>query len=129
MTDPRTVLIVDDDPDVRSSVSDALRDEGYQVHTAANGQEALSFLREGIVVPDVILLDMMMPDMDGWAFRAEQQKEPKLAGIPVLIFSAYSLPIDATQQLDAAGFLRKPIRLADLSRALHGVVSGRRPAT
>lgn len=119
----RTVLIVDDDPDVRTSISDALEEEGYRVHRAANGREALRLLREGAALPDVILLDMMMPDMDGWAFRSEQQKEPRLSRIPVLIFSAYSLPIDAATQLDAAGFLKKPIRMAELYRALRSVLS------
>src|SRR5437773_2596044 len=90
----RTVLVVDDDDEVRLAVADVLESEDYQVLSAGNGLEALQMLRGPGARPDVILLDMMMPVMDGWTFRAEQQKVPELASIPVLLFTAYSVSRD-----------------------------------
>ena len=73
------VLIVDDDNDVRSALAELLEEEGFSVEGAANGREALALLRGGTVHPAVILLDLMMPGMDGWDFRHEQMRDPKLA--------------------------------------------------
>jgi CheY-like chemotaxis protein len=112
------ILVVDDDADVRNTVADALEDEGFDVVTAANGGEALRQLDAG-ARPDVILLDMMMPEMDGWAFRAEQQKRGELASIPVIVFTAYGIPRETVEQLGAQGYLRKPLRLDDLLRAMN----------
>lgn len=112
-TDP-SILLVDDDEDVRESIGDALEEEGYRVTSASNGKEALRLLRDDKVRPDVILLDIMMPEMDGWAFRAEQRRDPALASIPVVVFTAHGSPKDIAQRLQAVGFLRKPLRLEEL---------------
>jgi CheY-like chemotaxis protein len=112
-----TVLVVDDDTDVRSTVAEILEEEGYDVVPAANGRDALRALLDG-TQPDVILLDMMMPEMDGWAFRAEQVHHPRIASIPVVIFTAYSLPHEATDLLGACCILKKPLRLAELLSAI-----------
>jgi CheY-like chemotaxis protein len=114
MTTDHCILIVDDDADVRESIGDALEEEGYRVAGASNGKEALRLLKDEKLRPDLILLDIMMPEMDGWAFRAEQRKDPELAQIPVLVFTAYGSPKDVAQQLQAAGFVKKPLRLDDL---------------
>lgn len=114
MTNGRLILLVDDDADVRESVSEALEEEGYRVANASNGREALRLLKDDGVRPDLILLDIMMPEMDGWAFRAEQLKDPGLAAIPVIVFTAYGAPRDIARQLDAAGALKKPLRLEEL---------------
>jgi CheY-like chemotaxis protein len=105
-----SILVVDDDPDVRESLTDILVDEGYRVTGARNGREALEVLR-GHTRPSLILLDMMMPEMDGWSFRLEQQKIPELAGIPVVILSAHGNVRDAALALGAADYLRKPLRI------------------
>jgi CheY-like chemotaxis protein len=123
MTADGSVLVIDDDADVRESIECALEDEGYEVRGASNGEEALRVLRERNVKPHVILLDMMMPVMDGWAFRAEQESDPALAAIPVLVFTAYGSPNEIAEQLHAAGYLRKPLRLADLVAAIERVRS------
>jgi CheY-like chemotaxis protein len=117
----RSILLVDDDADVRESVYDALDDEGYRVTTASNGKEALRLLKDENLRPDVILLDIMMPEMDGYVFRGEQKKDPDLASIPVIVFTAYGTPHDTAKQLDAAGFLKKPLRLDDLLSTLDRV--------
>jgi two-component system, chemotaxis family, chemotaxis protein CheY len=114
MTTGRAILLVDDDADVRESIRDALADEGYRVTTAANGREALLLLKNEDFRPDLILLDIMMPEMDGWAFRGEQLKDPRLVSIPVIVFTACGAPRDIARQLDAAGFLKKPLPLDEL---------------
>lgn len=116
-----TILVVDDDADVRAAVADALAETGYRVAEAANGRQALNVLR-GDAKPDAILLDLMMPVMDGWAFRREQQKDEALAVIPVVIFTAYGVPKDAAAQLGAAGVLRKPPSLTELLAAVAAAV-------
>src|SRR5262249_18832048 len=103
-----SILVVDDDPDVRESLTDILGDEGYRVTGGRNGGGALEGLR-GPPRPSLILLDMMMPEMDGWSFRLEQQKIPELAGIPVVILSAHGNVRDAALALGAADYLRKPL--------------------
>jgi len=114
----QTILVVDDDEDVRSSVADALMDLGYRTETAGDGRQALAFLRAASFRPNLILLDMMMPEMDGWMFMTEIRKLPELASIPVVIFSAYGNPREVAGQLGAAGYLRKPLRLEELARAV-----------
>lgn len=109
----RSILVVDDDPDVRDAISNVLVDEGYQVTSAGNGREALERLHQQIR-PSLILLDMVMPDMDGWRFRMELKKEPELAAIPVVILSAHGNVRDAALALGAADYLRKPLRMESL---------------
>ena len=87
MTDgARGVMVVDDDPDIRAFVSELLADEGYEVRAATNGRDALAVLTNWH--PDVILLDLMMPEMDGWDFLAAQQGNLALVSIPVIVMSA-----------------------------------------
>jgi CheY-like chemotaxis protein len=107
------VLIVEDQPDLRESLADLLELEGYRVDTAANGQEALARLR-GASPPQVILLDLRMPVMDGWAFRQEQQQSPALAVIPVVVVSGEADAGKEAAVLHAAGHLAKPIDLEKL---------------
>jgi CheY-like chemotaxis protein len=106
------IMIVDDDLDIRNTVAGILQDEGYQVAKAGNGREALTYLTTpGNPRPRLILLDMMMPIMDGAAFREEQLQSPELAAIPVLAFTAFGTPADVAW---AAGRLTKPLRLEAL---------------
>jgi CheY-like chemotaxis protein len=108
-----SILVVDDDPDMRASLTEILGDEGYRVAAARNGREALEHLRVR-TRPSLILLDMMMPEMDGWRFRKEQQKLPELAAIPTVIVSAHGSVRDAALVLGAADYLRKPLRVDSL---------------
>lgn len=84
---PDTILVVEDDADVREALAAVLETHGYVVLAAENGRQALDKLRNGVACC-LILLDLFMPEMDGWAFRAEQMRDPELAGIPVVIISA-----------------------------------------
>lgn len=109
-----SVLVVDDDRDIREVVIESLSDEGYPAVGAQNGAEALAALRAAPSLPGVILLDMMMPVMDGTAFRAEQLGDPRLAAIPVVIMSASAHIEEVANQVQATGFLKKPLQLLDL---------------
>ncbi len=107
--DPKTVLVVDDDADTRTSVAQILKDHGYTVMMAGDGRQALDLLRRQTPRPGLILLDMMMPVMDGNAFRTEQERDPDLRGIPVVVFSAFGNVARAAADLHAAGYLPKPL--------------------
>jgi CheY-like chemotaxis protein len=104
-----TILIVEDDPQIRESLEDTLVAEGYAVCAVDNGAEALRVLGEGLT-PGVILLDLMMPVMNGTEFRLKQLADPLLAPIPVIVVSAY--PVAALH--GPVLYLRKPVALMPL---------------
>jgi DNA-binding response OmpR family regulator len=112
-----TVLVVEDEEDIRDTVAEALLDEGYDVVRACDGAEALEKLRA--CRPGLVLLDLMMPRMDGWAFRAAQREDPAVSRIPVIVLSAEG----KVTGLDAAGFLRKPFELDELLTAVRHQVA------
>ena len=112
----RRVLVVDDDPSIQGFLAEALADEGYGVRTAANGREALAVLQEWR--PDLILLDLMMPEMDGWAFRGKQRSMPGVSEVPVIVLSA-TRDLDAkTRDLEPAQVFSKPFDLERLLAAI-----------
>ena len=113
--DTRRIMVVDDDPDIREALADILKDKGFDVATAANGAEALDLLASG-PLPHVILLDMMMPVMNGFEFRLAQKMAEELAPIPVVIITAGA--DDRTGDLGAAAVLRKPLNLPRLLEAI-----------
>ncbi len=108
------VLVVDDDVHIRYAVVDALEDEGYRALCASNGAEALQVLREMPNPPALILLDLMMPVMDGWQFRAQQQRDPLLSKIPVVVVSAIGNGTGEAFQVSASAYLKKPFLIQDL---------------
>jgi CheY-like chemotaxis protein len=110
------ILIVEDDFDIREALTQILEEEGYVVRGASNGREALDVANDE--VPKLILLDLMMPVMNGWQFRAEQLKDPRLASVPVIVISADPQVQPKAASLGAAGLLRKPISLDDLLQAV-----------
>ena len=96
------VLVVDDDPSIQGFLAEALADEGYAVRTADHGRQALDVL--DVWRPHLILLDLMMPEMDGWAFRDEQCRRAEVAAIPVIVLSA-------TRDLEARAEALAPARV------------------
>jgi CheY-like chemotaxis protein len=107
------VLIIEDDKYIRDSLQELLTDEGFDVRTAANGEEALTLLATGIL-PNVILLDLMMPVMDGFQFRERQLSSPRLAQIPVCVMSAYGDSAKNSEKLNVQGYLKKPLNVQDV---------------
>ena len=123
-----TVLVVDDDEDIRFATRSVLEEEGYAVQLAANGEEALRCLRSP-PQPKLVLLDLRMPEMDGHAFLRELEADPELGRalqrVPVIILSAAS--DDVTGALPYAS-LRKPFELAALLEAVAAQLPTARPA-
>jgi CheY-like chemotaxis protein len=117
MTEPgceRTVLVVEDDLDTSDAIAEVLEDGNYRPVRAPNGAVALDELRSAERPPCVILLDMMMPVMDGREFRMRQRQDPSLREIPVVVLSAHADGVSYAIQMDAADYLRKPIDLHTL---------------
>jgi CheY-like chemotaxis protein len=114
------ILLVEDDPDVRSALVELLADAGYDVCCANNGEEALAALRAA-VAPSAILLDLAMPVMDGFTFRAQQQRDPALAEIPTIVISASFSDPRAVASLEADAFLAKPFEVSSLMETLSAV--------
>lgn len=107
-----SVLVVDDDQDIRETVKEVLEDEGYDVDVAANGEEALARLQ--VVSPGLILLDLSMPVMNGSAFAEELQKDARLASIPTVVLTAAGRLVEPVATGGIAAFLQKPISLEAL---------------
>jgi CheY-like chemotaxis protein len=106
----KRILVVEDDQYIRDSLAELLQDEGYAVDVAKDGQEGLDYLQREDA-PDLILLDLMMPIKDGFQFRAEQRQDPRLAKIPVVIFSADTGVNQPNAQFEGAAILKKPVDL------------------
>lgn len=107
-------MIVDDDSAVRTALKELFETEGYTVVLAANGRAALNRLMEGFR-PNVVLLDLMMPVMDGWQFRKEQKQDADIAGIPLVVITATGKrPV----LIDAAELVMKPLDLTQLFAAI-----------
>jgi len=103
----KLILIVEDDRDLSRLVAEVLESAGYRTAIAANGYEALKQLQTN--TPDLILLDMMMPGMDGWQFREEQRKLPAMASIPVVTVTADGDARGKAAAIRAAGYVATPL--------------------
>jgi CheY-like chemotaxis protein len=112
---PRTVaaLLVEDDAAMAASLRDALRQDGLEIATAANGREALDLLRSGLR-PSAIILDLLMPVMDGWDFRQEQRRDPALKDIPVVVTATGFSAETIRAQFGDVDLLPKPVPYSDL---------------
>jgi CheY-like chemotaxis protein len=114
----KTILIVEDDTATRDALTLILSAEGFAVVGAANGEEALGVLRSESP-PDLILLDLMMPIMDGWQFRREQSVDPRLSAIPVVVLSADGNVQQKAASLRVAAYLQKPVDVDNLLEVIH----------
>lgn len=106
------VLVVDDDPDILEALSEILEAEGFEIRRARNGKEALERLEPD--PPNLILLDLMMPVMDGWEFAQRMRQKPAVAGIPLIVLSADRNVGSKAADIGAVGHLAKPFELNDL---------------
>ena len=106
-----TILVVDDDPGIQRVMTKFLKLEGFTPAVAANGEEALAYLRGGGDAC-VIVLDLRMPVMDGWAFRKEQRLDPSLARIPIVVLSG--VEAERIPELEAVAAFRKPVSFPDV---------------
>ncbi len=106
------VLVVDDDPDILEALSEILEAEGFEIRRARNGKEALERLEPQ--PPNLILLDLMMPVMDGWEFAQRMRQKPAVADIPIIVLSADRNVGSKAADIGAVGHLAKPFELNDL---------------
>jgi CheY-like chemotaxis protein len=119
----RRILLIDDDPDLRTSLAEALEEVGFQVTSAANGQLAMTALSSE--TPELILLDLLMPVMNGWQFCRAIKQEPRTATIPVIAMSAaVSKDPGSPYYLDVDDFVPKPLELDDLLVKIAAVLDG-----
>jgi CheY-like chemotaxis protein len=109
----RAVLVVDDDEDIRIVIGEVLELAGYRTITATDGEDALTLLRRDPGL-GLVLLDMMMPGVDGWEFRRRQLAEPALARVPVVVLSGAGNTEQIAREIGADGFLSKPVSKKDL---------------
>ncbi len=119
----RPILVIEDDDDIRETIRDVLQDEGYRVDTAANGREAIDHLQDGHL-PAVILLDLMMPVMNGAEFLDELSADPRLVTIPVIVVSAWPRQSGRVGRHSTA-YVRKPIDLRELLGQIERLGGGR----
>jgi CheY-like chemotaxis protein len=120
MTD-RRALLIDDDEDLRDTVAQVLAEHGWVTEGYAEGDAALARLRAaGEPPPDLVLLDMMMPVMNGWQFLEEKRVDARLAGIPVVLMSASRMRDDASQ--DIAAVLQKPFSIDALLQCIERAI-------
>lgn len=115
----KKILVVEDDTDIARNLKELLESEGYQVTVSKNGKEALVSLQTE--TPNLIILDLMMPIMDGFGFRQIQRSDPRISQIPIIVMSADGHVEDKKLQLGVTDFIRKP---ADLEEVLTAVAAG-----
>lgn len=113
----RVVLVIDDEEVVRETIGEFLEDQGYQALLASDGVEALNLLTAASPLPSLIVLDLKMPNLDGWRFLEQQERDPKIAAIPVIVVTA-ARSVNA----NVAAVLRKPLHIDQLSKAIDTVL-------
>lgn len=112
------ILVVEDDPSIQEMLVELLTDEGYVVLMAASGTAGLVLLREQAALIRLVVLDLMMPGLNGWEVSAQIQTDPVLRHIPILIVSAITALEARTEDLGAARVLAKPFRVAEFLAAV-----------
>lgn len=117
---PKVILVVDDEPVVVKIVKSKLEEAGYEVRTATNGIEAFESLK--LKIPDLIILDIQMPEMNGYTFIIEKVKIPEYVNIPVMVLTSYNEVEPLFKRHGVKAYLLKPLKLQDLLDKVHQVV-------
>jgi DNA-binding response OmpR family regulator len=122
LSDPRTILVVEDEPDTAEMFAEMMRLSGYRVVKAYGSQSALAQLAKEM--PDAVVLDVMMPDVSGLEVLSQMRQDPRVKDIPVIMVSAKSLPSDIKRGLDmgASVYLTKPVAFLDLKKAVENAI-------
>lgn len=111
----KRVLLIEDEKSIQQMMRDVLEINGYEVHSAGNGREGIDMLTQLEPLPSVILLDLMMPGMNGWQFLDHQRNDPRLKHIPVVVCSAYK---ESAKSIRPAAIVDKPVQLKCLLGAV-----------
>jgi two-component system response regulator MprA len=120
VTAPRRILVVEDDPSLRETLAEVLADDGHEVRVAEDGEAALAAIREW--TPELIVLDLMMPRMDGFAFRQAQRAHAGTVETKILLLSAAHQVEAAAEELQADAWLVKPFGLYDVLESVEGLL-------
>jgi DNA-binding response OmpR family regulator len=120
-----TVLVVDDDDNVRQTLAERLETSGYEVLLARDGRDAFEVIARG-VNPDVILLDVVMPIMDGWHFLSARLRDPSIVAVPVVLMSGGQEAERQSHKIGVCGFIRKPLDIGDLVDRINACLGRRR---
>lgn len=117
----KTIVVVEDEPDTAEMFAEMMRLLGYQVYKSFGGVRAIDMIADK--KPSAVLLDLMMPDLSGLEVLRFMRRDPRLAGIPVVIVSAKCLPSDIKRGLDAgaSAYLTKPVSFADLKETVENI--------
>lgn len=110
----KKILLVEDDQDIRETLIELLESEGYEVVPAENGQIGLDKLSSAPTLPNLILLDLMMPVKDGFQFCAEKEANPKFANLPVVVMSADGHIRQNQLRVNARAYLKKPVDIYEI---------------
>ncbi len=110
----KKILLVEDDQDIRETLVELLEGEGYEVLFAENGQIGLDKLSQSSQLPNLILLDLMMPVKDGFQFCAEKEANPKIAHLPVVVMSADGHIRENQLRVNAKAYLKKPLDIYEI---------------
>jgi len=121
---PVHILVVDDQPDLRESMTEVLEDSGYAVACASDGLRALAYLGSSAPKPHLILLDLRMPNMDGLQFREEQLRRSEYASIPVVVMTGDAHLKEKATSLHVSGFITKPVVIDTLLALIARVLKG-----
>lgn len=105
----KRILVVEDDYDIRETMAELLSETGYDVRTAENGEVALQVLRDSGPAPQLIILDLRMPVMDGYAFRRQQERDSRFGTIPVVLMSANEHIAEERLRTGAKDYVKKPV--------------------
>lgn len=125
MAERAHILVVDDDHELRDTLREVLEDLGYSVEAAVDGRDALSRLRSKARRPDLILLDLQMPNLDGAGFRNEQLRHEDIAQIPVALLTADREGKAKAAALHTDAYLSKPLKLLELMTVIPQVIGAR----
>ncbi len=118
-----TILVVEDDQDIRNALVEILESEKFEAVTAGNGEEALQYLRKSESLPKLVLLDIMMPVKDGTEFLREQKEDPRIADIPVVVMSADGRGPQRLAEFSPKDYLKKPLDLDNLLTTIHRLLN------
>ncbi|MFL5814731.1 MAG: response regulator [Bdellovibrionia bacterium] len=115
----KNILIIEDDESIRKMIASVLEIEGYSISAAANGKQALETIQNG-ALPDIILLDMMMPVMNGWDFLDFVRANATTSKIPIIVVSAYA---EIAKSVKPNAVVPKPVQLKSLLKAIEGLAA------
>ena len=127
------ILVVDDDPDILDNIITVLETQPYRLATARDGKKCMEMVNEE--VPDLLILDLLMPRMDGWGVIREMRSEPRFAGVPIMVLttvvedaSRRRYELETGMAMDVQQYIQKPVMPVELIRRVENMLKAERHA-